>query len=85
MIEDSNLTDPSEKIVAYENKRRAELLDEAFAFFFDYDYVTPEKGYEEIKESIKGWRDYYSKYVDKANKLLKLLEQADESKDSSNT
>lgn len=69
---------PNEQIVAYEDKRRSELLNEAFAYFFDYEYVTPEKGYEEIKAAVKDWRDYYAKFVDKADKLLKLLEQADE-------
>lgn len=69
---------PTDEVVAYEDRRRSELLDEAFAYFFDYDYVTPEKGYAEIKEAVKGWRDYYAKFVDKADKLLQLLESADE-------
>lgn len=70
--------DPSPETVSYEDKRRTELLDEAFAYFFDYEYVTPEKGYEEIKAAVKGWRDYYAKFVDKAERLLQLLEAADE-------
>lgn len=74
-------SEPSELQKSFEDKKRAELLDEAFAYFFDYDYVTPEQGYEEIKKAVKGWRDYYIKFVDKADKLLILLEQADESKD----
>ena len=74
---------PAEQVVAYEDKRRAELLDEAFAYFFDYEYVTPEKGYEEIKAAVKGWRDYYAKFVDKADKLIQLLEQADAAPSSS--
>lgn len=70
--------EPSSQTVAYEDRRRAELLDEAFAYFFDYEYVTPEQGYAEIKTAVKGWRDYYAKFVDKADKLLQLLESADE-------
>lgn len=80
------MTDPiDEKIIAYEDKRRIDLLTEAFAYFFDYEYVTPEKGYAEIKEAIQGWRDYYAKFVDKADRLLQLLEQADESQDTPTT
>lgn len=81
-MEDTISSNPTKQTMVYEDRRRSELLDEAFAYFFDYEYVTPEKGYEEIKASIKGWRDYYVKFVDKADKLLKLLEQADESSDS---
>lgn len=69
---------PTDEVIAYEDKRRAELLDEAFAYFFDYEYVTPEQGYAELKKSVKGWRDYYAKFVAKADKLLQLLESADE-------
>lgn len=69
--------------IAYEDKRRAELLDEAFAYFFDYEYVTPEQGYQELKNSIRSWRDYYLKFVDKANRLLELIESADESEHQS--
>lgn len=78
---DPNSTEPSEAVIAYEDKRRADLLEEAFAYFFDYEHVTPEKGYEELKAAVRGWRDYYAKFVDKADKLLKLIEQADESQD----
>lgn len=80
-----NSFEPDSRVIAYEDKRRAELLDEAFAYFFDYEYVTPEMGYAEIKKAVKGWRDYYVKFVDKADKLLELLEKADESSDSSSS
>lgn len=72
-------SEPTAETVAYEDKRRSELLDEAFAYFFDYEYVTPEKGYAEIKKAVRDWRDYYAKFVDKADRLLQLLENADES------
>lgn len=78
-MDNSAGSNPTAQTIAYEDKRRAELLDEAFAYFFDYEYVTPEQGYTEIKNAVKGWRDYYVKFVDKADKLLALLEQADES------
>lgn len=70
---------PTPEKESYESKRREELLDEAFAYFFDYEHVTPEQGFAEIKKSVKGWRDYYAKFVDKADKLLELLGDSDES------
>lgn len=71
-------SNPTPETIAFEDRRRTEMLDEAFAYFFDYEYVTPEQGYADIKNAVKGWRDYYTKFVDKADKLLQLLEQADE-------
>lgn len=63
----------------YEANRRKELLDEAFAYFFDYADVTPEQGFAEIKASVQGWRDYYAEFVAKADQLLKLLGDSNES------
>jgi len=63
----------------YEAKRRKELLDEAFAYFFDYADVTSEQAFAEIKASVQGWRDYYSDFVTKADQLLKLLGDSNES------
>jgi len=63
----------------YEAKRRKELLDEAFAYFFDYADVTSEQAFAEIKASVQGWRDYYSDFVAKADQLLKLLGDSNES------
>ena len=68
----------------YEEKRRRELLDEAFAYFFDYADVTPKQGFDEIKQSVQGWRDYYAEFVAKADQLLKLLGESNESQNSSN-
>lgn len=72
------LSNANPSVKAYEDRRREELLDEAFAYFFDYEDITPETMYSEIKRAAQGWRDYYSKFVDKADQLIKLLEKADE-------
>jgi hypothetical protein len=64
---------------AYEANRRKELLDEAFAYFFDHADVTSEQGFAEIKASVQGWRDYYAEFVAKADQLLKLLGDSNES------
>jgi hypothetical protein len=72
------LADSTPSVRAYENKRRAELLDEVFAYFFDYEDVTPEVMYSEIKAAAKSWKDYYTKFVAKADQLIELLEKADE-------
>jgi hypothetical protein len=71
--------EPTQQDKSYEDKRREELLDEAFAYFFDYQYITPEQGFAEIKKSVRGWRDYYAKFVAKADKLLELLGESNES------
>lgn len=68
----------------YEASRRKELLDEAFAYFFDYADVTSEQAFAEIKASVQGWRDYYAEFVAKADQLLKLFGESNEGQDSSN-
>lgn len=84
-MEQSSVQRLSPESQAYEAQRRKELLDEAFAYFFDYADVTPEQGFKEIKQSVQGWRDYYSEFVDKADQLLKLLGESNESENSSNS
>ena len=79
-----NGVEPTQSTKDYESKKLEELLDEAFAYFFDYEYITPEQGFAKIKKSVKGWRDYYAKFVAKADKLLELLGESNESQNSSN-
>lgn len=69
----------------YEFNRRKELLDEAFAYFFDDASVTSEQAFAEIKAAAQGWRDYYAEFVAKADQLLKLLGEHNESENSSNS
>lgn len=84
-MEQSSVQRLSPESQAYEAQRRKELLDEAFAYFFDYADVTPEQGFDEIKQSVQGWRNYYAKFVAKADQLLKLLGESNESQNSSNS
>lgn len=83
-MEQSSVQRLSPESQAYEAQRRKELLDEAFAYFFDYADVTPEQGFDEIKQSVQGWRNYYAEFVAKADQLLKLLGESNESQNSSN-
>ena len=82
-MEQSSVQRLSPESQAYEAQRRKELLDEAFAYFFDYADVTPKQGFDEIKQSVQGWRDYYAEFVAKADQLLKLLGESNESQNSS--
>ena len=83
-MEQSSVQRLSPESQAYEAQRRKELLDEAFAYFFDYADVTSEQAFNEIKQSVQGWRNYYAEFVAKADQLLKLLGESNESQNSSN-
>lgn len=63
----------------YAKKMRIETLEEALARYFEEESVTPEMYYAELKDVVKGWRDYYAAYVEKAERILKLLEAGNES------